>query len=266
VLLAAGVRLVAVAPHHPRVVPTAERLNAIARDPRTKPAHAGTIASRLALTFGPVYLHMAVMARSPVDRATAAEVIELAELGFRLRPRDERARLALATARLLDHRPGDARDLLAGFSAARPETYALATGLFALAEIYLGNRERAEAIRASATGRSAPKAHHFAMAAMVAALTSAEPLPPLTKPDQSGGPEPTSEPDQGPDQASEGSQSPTAYLGSSEANPPASAASAASARAPASASSLASVDPIASRADDPAIAASSPEGSTPLRW
>lgn len=251
VLLTAGLRLMAVAPGHPRVVPTAERLNAIAHDPRTKPAHAGIIASRLALAFGWSYLHMAIVRRTPVDRANADEIIEIAELGFRLRPRDEYARLALATVRLLDHRAGEARDLLAGFSAARPEAYALATGLFALAEIYLGNRTRADAVLTSASAdRSAPDWPRFALDqigfdlnAMLAALGAAEGLPPLVAPDQ----------------ASEGSQSPTAYLGSSEANPPASAASAASAT---------SLDPAPSTAlaaADPAIAASSPDGSTPLR-
>jgi len=156
--------------------------------------------------------------------------IEIAELGLRLRPKAGDARIGLAIARLLDHRPAEVRQLLAGFRAARADTHALATQLFVVAEIYLGHRERADAILATLSDGSDQPA-----SAVVAALRATDALPPLVQ-DQPG--------------HSGGSQSSRSFPGTSEANPPASAASAAS--------------DSGSVCAGPVIATSSPDGSTPL--
>jgi hypothetical protein len=234
VLLAAVFRRRQIDSGYPQFVPMAERLNAIAHDERTKPAHRGAIAAQLAVTFGASYLHMGIVQGKAIDRANADELIEIAELGYRLRPEDERVRIGLAIVRLLDHRPAEARQVLARLRPATPETHAVATQLFAIAEIYLGNRDRAGAILAR-LGDGDP-----VMAQIVSALSSSWELPALVS-------------DGADDHGAGGSQSATAdSVVSSDENPPASAASAASPE----------TDSVGA---DPVIATSSPEGSTPPR-
>lgn len=175
VLLAAVIRRRAIDPGYPRFVAMAERLNAIAHDARTKPAHAAAIAADLALTFGIGYLHMGIVEGNAIDRANADELIEIAELGHRLRPKNEYTRLGLAVARLLEHRPAPARDLLAGFRGSRLATYVTATQLFAIAEIYLGRRERATAILARLSHGDP------ALSQIISTLTSTDALPALVR-------------------------------------------------------------------------------------
>lgn len=175
VLLSAVFRRQAIDSGYTEFAATADRLNAIAHDERTNRRHATIIASALALTFGLGYLHMGVVQGKPIDRDNADELIDAAELGFRLRPKYEPAQFGLAIARLLDGRASEARHLLAGFRARKPETHELATGLFAIAEIYLGHAERADQVIAT-IGDGDPT-----MTEILASLRSAPALPALVQ-------------------------------------------------------------------------------------
>ena len=229
VLLVAVMRRRQIDSGYQQFVPMAERLNGIAHDERTKPAHAATIAAQLAVTFGTGYLRLGIVEGNAIDRANADELIEIAELGHRLRPRDEATRIGLAVARLLDHRPAEARALLTGLRATTPLTHGLSTQLFALAEIYLGHRERADALLATV------RAGDPAMSEIHSALRSADALPALV-------------------------QGSVVYSGGSQSSMPGpSTGSTASAASPSVGATAATA------ASDPVIATSSPEGSTPPR-
>jgi hypothetical protein len=213
-----------------QLVPMAERLSAIAHDKRTKPAHASAIAAQLAVLFGMSYLHMGIVVGNAIDRDNADEIIEIAELGFRLRPKNERARIGLAIARLIDHRPAQARDLLASLRATTATTLALSTLVFAIAELYLGHRAKAASLASTLRDHEGQ---------LLSALLATDALPRLVLDDPDA-------------HAPTGSSSVGGSVTLSDGNPPASAASyATSASAPAGTT--------------PVIAVSSPEGSTPLR-
>jgi hypothetical protein len=81
----------------------------------------------------------------------------MSELAVRLQPENLHARIGLAIARLLDHRPGDARDLLVGIHAATSEpAAALAMQVRAVAEIYMGDHQQADRLVAAAGDRNPP--------------------------------------------------------------------------------------------------------------
>jgi hypothetical protein len=155
----------------------ASRLDAMARDPHTPPTVAALTASVLATVFGTEYLYLAVVAGTPVDRATVDRINGIAELGARLSPNGDGGRVGLAIAALLAHRPAQARDLLAGQQSKTAEGHATLSYVFAIAEIYLGNRARADEVVAAA-GDGAPM-----LRAVVSRLCSASVLPPLVQPD-----------------------------------------------------------------------------------
>ncbi len=136
---------------HDRIVAEAERLSAIAHDEVTDPAHAGLIAGRLATIFGMSYLFAAIVDDQPVDRTHIDEIVEIGELAARLLPENVHARIGLAIVRLLDHRPEEARDLLAGITSAgiQSDAMAVAVQVRAVAEVYLSDQAQADPLIAA---------------------------------------------------------------------------------------------------------------------
>jgi hypothetical protein len=161
---------------YPQFISDAERLAAIARDPATRPADAAAIAQWLALQFGFSYLHRSIALGEPVGRADVDQIVGIAETAARLKPKSKAARIGLAVARLLEDRPADALALLANFRSDAKAQHALVTRLFAVAEIYLGNRARADALLASVTQPIDQQ-----MRDILAKLRGATELPPLRR-------------------------------------------------------------------------------------
>lgn len=168
-----------------RFVAEANRLSAIAHDKRTDPAHAGLIAKRLATLFGMLYLHAAIVDSVPVGRADADEITDIAELGARLLPDDVGARIGLAIARLLNHRPAEASRLLIGVQISTTGVYALACQVRAIAEIYLG--DQAQADRFVAAAGTGDRGMHEILAALSASGTAGQlPILVQTQPQPDG--------------------------------------------------------------------------------
>jgi hypothetical protein len=156
----------------------AERLVAIVRDPGTRPADAAAIAQWLALHFGFSYLHISIALGQPVGPADLDQIVEIAETAARLKPTSKPARIGLAVARLLEDRPADAVNLLTDFRTATRAQHALVTRLFAVTEIYLGHRARADDLLASVT-----QPVDAQMRDILAKLRGAAELPPLRRPE-----------------------------------------------------------------------------------
>ncbi|GAA3209341.1 hypothetical protein ACFO1B_51525 [Dactylosporangium siamense] len=163
-----------------QLIADAERLSAIAHDKDTHPVRAGLIAGQLATFFGMSHLHAAIVHGKPVDRPNADEIIELGELGVRLRDTPD-TRIGLAVTRLLDHRPEEARTLLVGIrpGTATPAADALALQVRAVAELYLGDHAQADRLVA-AVGKLNPAIRE--MLTVLRAPTAGRP-PTLVQPD-----------------------------------------------------------------------------------
>jgi hypothetical protein len=150
----------------PDHVPAAERLVALADGADREVAAA--IRQAITLQFGMWYLRSAVMSGEPVARTETAEIAGLAQAAF---DADPTARVPLALAHLLNHRPDDARSLLLDV---RPDAE-----LFPVAVLLRAVAERGPGDPADL---ALPADRYPYLAEVVATARAADPMPPLFAP------------------------------------------------------------------------------------
>jgi hypothetical protein len=164
------------------LVAAAERMADVARSDSTEPELAAIIGYTLANFFGLSYLASAIVIGDLHSERDIAEIVEMAELAFGRLPQRVEARVALAVARLLQHRPAAARDLLLGIgpSPDQRQRHTIAMVVRAVAETYLNDPTQADRLRrAAARDGCSPELLEMIESLRAAVETGA--LPPLSR-------------------------------------------------------------------------------------